>query len=58
MIMIPLLVNDKTKMLSDFKLRQTKTPGGYIMEASIPFEKIKYDPQRDLPIAAKIVVMD
>jgi len=32
---------------------KTKTPGGYIMEASIPFEKIKYDPQRDLPIAAK-----
>lgn len=52
------MVNNKTKMLSDFKLRQTKTSGGYLMESSIPFEKIKYEAGKNLPIVAKMSIMD
>lgn len=50
------VVNGKATTLSDFKVGQTNVPGGYMVEARVPFTELKYTP--DLPIVAKIAVMD
>lgn len=52
------VVNFKPTNLSDFKVGQANVPGGYVIEASVPFKEIKYELGKDIPIVAKVVIMD
>lgn len=52
------VVNSKPTTISDFKVGQANVAGGYVIEASVPFKEIKYELGKDLPIVAKVAIMD